>query len=48
MNILFIAAAICIMIAVCRYAWCGFLFLYFGGSPTFNRFVKYIKNEFKE
>lgn len=43
MNILLVVAAVCIMIAILRYIWYGVLFLYFGGSPTFNRFIKYIK-----
>lgn len=43
MNILLVVAAVCIMIAVLRYVWYGVLFLYFGGSPTFNRFIRHIK-----
>ena len=48
MNILLVVAAVCIMIAVLRYVWYGVLFLIFGGSPVFNKFVKYVKTEWKE
>lgn len=48
MNILLVIAAICIVIAVLRCVWYGVLFLYFGGSPVFNQFVKYVKTEWKE
>ena len=48
MNILLVVASICVVIAILRYIWYGVLFLIFGGSPVFNRFVRHIKAKRKE